>query len=87
MDEAQEELLKARDLDPLSPVIGRSLAIPPYLERDYPRAPELLRQADELSPAFGTTFEIGVYLQNGLFNETLAELEKAGLEMSEDYLI
>lgn len=87
LDEAQEELLKARDLDPLSPVIARSLALPPYLKRDYARALELLRQADELGPAFGTTFEIGVYLQNGLFNETLAELEKARLERKNDPML
>jgi len=77
LDEGQEELLKARELDPLSPVIARSLAIPPYFKRDHARALELLRQANELGPPFGTTFEIGVYIQNKLFDETLAELEKA----------
>ncbi len=85
--EAQEELLKARELDPLSPVIARSLAIPPYLKRDYARALELLRQANELGPPFGTTFEIGVYIQNRLFNETFAGLEKAKQERKNDPIL
>jgi len=76
-DESLEEILKARELDPLSPIIVRGVAFPYYLKRDYPRALELLRQANELGPAFTTTWEIGVYIQNKLFNETLAELEKA----------
>jgi serine/threonine-protein kinase len=77
LDESLEEMLKARELDPLSPIIARQAAMPYHLKRDYPRALELLRQANELGPAFTTTWEIGVYIQNKLFNETLAELEKA----------
>jgi serine/threonine-protein kinase len=77
LDESLEEMLKARELDPLSPIIARQAAMPNYLKRDYPRALELLRQANELGPPFTTTWEIGVYIQNKLFNETLAELEKA----------
>jgi len=76
-DESLEEMLKARELDPLSPIIARQAAMPYYLKRDYPRALELLRQANELGPSFTTTWEIAVYIQNKLFNETLAELEKA----------
>src|SRR5216117_1250389 len=76
-DESLEEILKARELDPLSSVIARVQALPYYLKRDYVRALELLRQANELGPPFTTTWEIGVYIQNKLFNETLAELEKA----------
>src|SRR5437773_1287946 len=77
LDEGLEEFLKARELDPLSSIIARTQALPYYLKRDYARALELLRQANELGPALSTTFEIGVYIQNRLFNETLAELEKA----------
>jgi tetratricopeptide (TPR) repeat protein len=51
--------------------------MPSYLKRDYSRALELLRQANELGPAFTTTWEIQVYIQNKLVKETLAELEKA----------
>ncbi len=77
LDQSLQEMLKARELDPLSPIIARQAAMPYHLKRDYPRALELLRQANELGPPFTTTWEIGVYVQNKLFNETLAELEKA----------
>ena len=77
LDESLQEMLKARELDPLSPIIARQAAMPYYLKRDYPKAFELLRQANELGPPFTTTWEVGVYIQNKLFNETLAELEKA----------
>jgi len=79
--------LKARELDPLSPIIARQAAMPYHLKRDYPRALELLRQANELGPAFTTTWEIGVYIQNKLFNETLAELEKAKRERKGDPIL
>src|SRR5437773_2234999 len=66
LDESLEELLKARELDPLSSINARGVAAPYYFKRDYVRAVELLRQADELGPAFSTTFEIGIYIQNRL---------------------
>ena len=87
LDESLEEFLKARELDPLSSIIARHVALPYYLKRDYVRALELLRQANELGPAFSTTFEIGVYIQNRLFNETLAELEKAKRERKNDPIL
>jgi serine/threonine-protein kinase len=87
LDESLEEMLKARELDPLSPIIARQAAMPYHLKRDYPRALELLRQANELGPAFTTTWEIGVYIQNKLFNETLAELEKAKQERKGDPIL
>jgi adenylate cyclase len=87
LDEGLEEILKARELDPLSSIIARQVAIPYYLKRDYVRALELLRQANELGPAFVSTWEIGVYIQNRLFNETLAELEKAKGERKSDPIL
>src|SRR6266403_4116838 len=87
LDESLEEMLKARKLDPLSPIIARQAAMPYYLKRDYSTALELLRQANELGPPFTTTWEIGVYVQNKLFNETLAELEKAKQERKEDPIL
>jgi serine/threonine-protein kinase len=87
LDESLEEMLKARELDPLSPIIARQAAIPYHLKRDYSRALELLRQANELGPAFTTTWEIGVYIQNKLLNETLAELEKAKRERKDDPIL
>jgi len=70
-------MLKARELDPLSSVIARLVALPYYLKRDNARALELLRQANDLGPALSLQWEIGVYIQNRLFDEAMAELEKA----------
>jgi TolB-like protein/Flp pilus assembly protein TadD len=87
LDEALEESLKARELDPLSPIIARAFAIPYYFKRDYARALELLRQANELGPALTTTSEIGIYIQNKLFDEALAELEKAQRTRKNDSIL
>ena len=87
LDEGLEEYLKARELDPLSPIIARIVALSYYLKRDYVRALELLRQANELGPPFTSHWEIGVYIQNRLFNETLAEVEKAKRERKSDPIL
>ena len=87
LDEGLEEILKARELDPLSSIIARQVAIPYYLKRDYVRALELLRQANELGPPLSATWEIGVYVQNRLFNEALAELEQAKQERKGDPIL
>jgi tetratricopeptide (TPR) repeat protein len=84
LDEYLDEILKARELDPLSPIIARQVALPYYLKRDFGRAVELLRQANELGPALGTTWEVWVYVKSGFLNETLAELEKAKRERKSD---
>jgi len=87
LDESLEEFLKARELDPLSAINARGVAAAYYLKRDYVRALELLRQASELGPAFTTTWEIGIYIQNKSFNETLAELAKAKGERKNDSIL
>lgn len=87
LDEGLAEMLKARELDPLSPIIARQVALPYYFKRDYVRALELLRQANELGPPFSAVWEIGVYIQNRLFDEALAELEKAKRERKNDPIL
>jgi serine/threonine-protein kinase len=87
LDESLEELLKARELDPLSSVIARQVAVTYHLRRDSVRALELLREANELGPALSATWEIGAYIQNRLFNEALAELEKAKRERRDDPIL
>jgi len=77
LDEAPAQLLKARELDPLSSVIARAVVIPYYFKRDYARAFELLRQANELGPALSATWEIGLWIRSGSLNEAFAEIEKA----------
>jgi serine/threonine-protein kinase len=87
LDEGSGELLKARELDPLSSIIARAVGLPYYLKRDYGRALVLLRQANELGPPFTTVWEIGVYTHNQLFDEALTELEKAKGERESDPIL
>lgn len=84
LDESLAEYLKARELDPLSSVIARQQALPYYLKRDYARALELLRQANEVGPAFCVSWEIGPYIQTHSFSEALTELNKAEQERKDD---
>ncbi len=77
LDEASAELMEARALDPLSSVIARAVVIPYYFKRDYGRAFELLRQANELGPALSATWEIGLFIRSGSIKEAFAEIEKA----------
>ena len=46
-----------------------------------------MQQANELGPAFCASWEIGVYLQNGLFRETLAQLETAKQQRNRDPIL
>jgi adenylate cyclase len=77
LDEASAQFLRARELDPLSSILARAVVIPYYFKRDYARAFELLREANELGPALSATWEIGLYTRNGSLNEAFAEIEKA----------
>jgi eukaryotic-like serine/threonine-protein kinase len=87
VDESLAEFLKARELDPLSSIIARNVAMSYYFKRDYVRALQLLRQANELGPAFTALWEVGVYIENQVFDEALAELEKAKRERTRDPLL
>ena len=87
LDEAVAEIVKARELDPLSSIIARQEALPYYLRRDYVQAMQLLRQANELGPPFNTTFEIGIYIQNRSFDEALAALETAKQDRKQDSIL
>jgi len=51
--------------------------LPYHLKRDYPRALELLRQANELGPSFTGPWEVEAYVKNGLLDEALTGLENA----------
>jgi serine/threonine-protein kinase len=87
LDEGLGELLKARELDPLSSVVAHVVALPYYLKRDYGRTLELVRQADELGPSLSQTWEIGPYIQNRLFDGALADLEQAKRERKSDPIL
>jgi adenylate cyclase len=87
LDEASAELMKARELDPISSIIARAVVIPHYFKRHYARAFELLRQANELGPPLSATWEIGLYIKNGSLNEAFAEIEKAKAARKDDPLL
>jgi eukaryotic-like serine/threonine-protein kinase len=87
LDESLPALMKARELDPLSSIITRNLSLPYYLKRDYARALEFIRKANELGPTMSTTVEISFYIQLGLFDEAFAELEKAKRDRPNDPLL
>jgi eukaryotic-like serine/threonine-protein kinase len=86
-DESSAAYLKARELDPLSLISARASLIPVLFKRDYARARDGLRQTRELGPAFVVPFEIGVYIQNGLFDEALKELEQARQTRANDPIL
>src|SRR5262245_2658703 len=87
LDESLDEYLKASKMDPLSSITARSVALVYYLKRDYARAIALLRQANQLGPPFTNTWEIGMYIQNQLFDEALAPLENAKRERKSDPIL
>jgi eukaryotic-like serine/threonine-protein kinase len=87
LDESLDEYLKASKMDPLSSITARSVALIYYLKRDYARAIALLRQANQLGPAFTNTWEIGMHIQNQLFDEALAALENAKRERKSDPIL
>jgi adenylate cyclase len=87
LDEASAEMAKSRELDPISSIIARAVVIPHYFKRDYARAFDLLRQANELGPPLSATWEIGLYIKNGSLDEAFAEIEKAKAVRRNDPLI
>lgn len=84
VDAGLPEILKARELDPLSAVIARQVAMSYYLKRDYAAARSLLHEADALGPAFSMTFEVGIYVKTGEYAEALAKLEAEGKDRKND---
>src|SRR4030095_4267394 len=86
LNEALTEFLKARELDPVSSIMARAVVIPHYFKREYGRAFELLRQANELGPPLSATWEIGLYIKNGSLDEAFAEIDKAKVARKDDPL-
>ncbi|MDX6290751.1 MAG: eukaryotic-like serine/threonine-protein kinase [Blastocatellia bacterium] len=84
LDEGLNEMLKARELDPFSTIIARQVALYYLLKRDYSRALIMLRQSNESGPPLTTTTEIGIYVQNKLYDEALAALDKESRERKDD---
>src|SRR5262249_4799988 len=79
MDEAIAEAERARELDPLSPVIGVSLAETLYFARRFDEAIERLRQAVEFDPdLMGAHSDLGrAYALLGRGEEAIAGFRRA----------
>ena len=86
-DEGLEAILKARERDPLSSTIARSVGHPYYLRKDYARALDIIKRANELGPSFGTTWEVGVYAQTKQFDDALKQIEKGKAERLNDPIL
>jgi serine/threonine protein kinase len=82
LDEGLMEALKARELDPYSAVIAKNVSLCYEVMRQYNEAIKSLRQAKDLGPPLSSTFEIGIYIQNGQYDEARNELleQKRGRE-------
>ncbi len=83
-DVCLDEMLKAQALDPLNPSIAVNLAMIHYFRRDHKRALELLRKSHELGPALASPTEIGIFIENRLFDETLVEIAKLEQERKDN---
>jgi TolB-like protein/DNA-binding winged helix-turn-helix (wHTH) protein/Flp pilus assembly protein TadD len=84
LDEALEVWLRAREIDPLSPILARLEAFSYLLKREYPKSLELLRQSYELGPPFIIWSEVEIYIRNGRLDQALAELDEERRERRDD---
>ncbi len=78
-DEAREQLLRAREIDPHALIISMNMADSPFFARDYAKAVEylegLLRNVPQFFPAL---FNLGrAYVQMEKYPEAIAAFEKA----------
>ncbi len=76
---ALEELEKARELDPLSPLINSEIGSLYFYQRDYDRSIDYSKRVAERFPQFFVTyFNLGrAYTQKGKFREAIAEYREA----------
>ena len=84
--DAEAEMRKAYELDPLSLVIGTGLGDVFYYSHQFQRAVDLERQVLSLEPNFGLAHEsLGFdYIQQSKFPEAVAEMQAASHELGED---
>jgi tetratricopeptide (TPR) repeat protein len=71
-DEARQELVRARELDPLSPIFATAVGFPDFFERRLEEAVRLYDEIIELYPAF-----MPVYYYRGLALEQAGHLDEA----------
>lgn len=79
LDEALEEILIAQQLDPVSSIIAREIAVIHYYRRDFEAALEQIDHTVELNPHFSPAYwTLGlIQEQQGEFEESVAAFERA----------
>ena len=87
-DEAVVEMKRARELDPLSPIINTEVGYPRFFARQYDLALADYQKALDLSPSFFRAHWLRgqAYEQKGMYPEAIAALEKA-VELSGGNLV
>jgi TolB-like protein/cytochrome c-type biogenesis protein CcmH/NrfG len=78
LNEAQAELRRALELDPLSPLVNSALATNYYFMRQYDKAIEVQKKTIELDPGFamGYLYLGYYYAENSMFPEATTVLER-----------
>jgi serine/threonine protein kinase len=78
LDEALEEILKARELDPFSLVINSELGDIYLYRREYDQALDVLKRTNEIDPEFWILYpSLGeVYLNKSMYEEALAAFDR-----------
>jgi TolB-like protein/tetratricopeptide (TPR) repeat protein/tRNA A-37 threonylcarbamoyl transferase component Bud32 len=78
LDEAEEQITRARELDPLSPMINTTVGVPSYYARQYDRALARFQRAAEVGPDFWLThIWLGwTYSEIGRYSEAVAEFQR-----------
>lgn len=79
LEEALAEIKRAREIDPLSPIINTDVGHILYFSKRYDEAVEQYHKVLEMESGFSIAhWRLGeVLLQNGMFDEAIAELLKA----------
>ncbi|HEY0140691.1 MAG TPA: protein kinase [Thermoanaerobaculia bacterium] len=79
LDEALQHVTRARDLDPLSPIIHTAIGIVHHFRRDYPAALRTYRQILDSEVAFAPAhYYIGLtYEQLGKYDEAIANFRRS----------
>ncbi len=77
-EEAIAEILRARELDPLSPRLNANVGYIFYFARKYDRALEELKKSTELFPENSTNYAYAgeVYAQMGRYGEAISSVER-----------
>jgi TolB-like protein/Tfp pilus assembly protein PilF/tRNA A-37 threonylcarbamoyl transferase component Bud32 len=78
LDEAEAEITRAQELDPLSPIINTTVGVPAFYARQYDRALDRFKRAAEVGPDFWLTHVwLGwTYSETGRWVEAIGEFQR-----------